>query len=85
MSTEDMKVGAAGSLDGDESTAAAAAATVKLTSKDGREFHIEKKFANCSNLIKTSLEQGQRQTRQRERRKGRGEIAASGPFCFNTG
>ncbi len=82
-----MKVGAAGSLDGDESTAAAAAATVKLTSKDGREFHIEKKFANCSNLIKTSLEQGQ-QSKQRERQKGRGktgETAASGPFCLNVG
>lgn len=31
---------------------------VKLVSKDGKEFLIEKKFAFVSNLIKTSLENG---------------------------
>jgi len=30
--------------------------TIKLTSKDGREFVIEKKFAFISNLVKTSLD-----------------------------
>jgi hypothetical protein len=41
---------------------------VKLVSKDGKEFLIEKKFAFVSNLIKTSLENG---TNKRSDRVGR--------------
>ena len=32
---------------------------IKLISKDGREFPIEKKYAFVSTLVKTSLETGQ--------------------------
>ena len=42
------------------------AAQIKLVSKDGKEFHLDKKFAFVSNLIKTSLEHGQLNTHQRE-------------------
>jgi hypothetical protein len=54
MSAEDVNV--SGSLDGEEN--GTSVAIVQLTSKDNREFAIEKKFAICSNLIKASLEQG---------------------------
>ena len=46
---------------------------IKLISKDGREFPIEKKYAFVSTLVKTSLETGQIATgRQRQHRSGVG-------------
>lgn len=32
--------------------------SIKLISKDGREFSVEKRFAFISNLVKTSMDSG---------------------------
>jgi S-phase kinase-associated protein 1 len=51
MASDGQKVDSL-SLDDDSSSG-----TIKLTSKDGREFSVQKKFAFISNLVKTSLDQ----------------------------
>jgi len=54
MATPDAAVKGSEALSLDDD---ASSGTIKLTSKDGREFTVQKKYAFISNLVKTSMDQ----------------------------
>jgi hypothetical protein len=67
MSDESKLSAGASSLDAEEN-GAAGAPLIKLVSKDGRDFAVERKYAFVSTLIKTSMEQGQTDEENNSRR-----------------